>query len=148
LASGARANTVIVNANIKQLPAGQWIYYREQGGNDNSDSVQSFKGGFKFEIHIEEGEGNIYLFSIGRNFDDQNSYRVLFLDKETINISANGGDLKMQSLQATIRLMTWMIIAILSCRMNISKRPRHYIKRTLNIISKVIQQGSANCKSN
>jgi len=94
LASGARANTVIVNANIKQLPAGQWIYYREQGGNDNSDSVQSFKGGFKFEIHIEEGEGNIYLFSIGRNFDDQNSYRVLFLDKETINISADGGDFK------------------------------------------------------
>jgi len=93
-ALGAQANTVIVSAKIKELPAGQWIYYREQGGNDKSDSVQSVKGGFKFEIHIEEGEGNIYLFSIGRNFDDENSYRILFLDKGTINIAAEGTDFK------------------------------------------------------
>jgi hypothetical protein len=50
--------------------------------------LKVLKAGFKFEINIEEGEGDFYLFSIGRNFDDQNSYSVLFLDKDTINISA------------------------------------------------------------
>ena len=66
LISAANANVVVVNASIKELPAGKWIYYREQGGNDTRDSVQSFQGGFKFKIDINEGEGNNYLFSIER----------------------------------------------------------------------------------
>ncbi|WP_415157487.1 redoxin domain-containing protein [Parafilimonas sp.] len=90
----AKANTVTVNASIKELSAGKWVFYREQGGADKRDSVQSFKGGFKFQVNIEEGEGNEYLFSIGRNLDDRNSYIVLFLDKGTVNIKADSADFK------------------------------------------------------
>jgi len=50
----AKANIVIVNAKIKDLPAGKWIFYREQGGNDAMDSVKSFAGGFKFKIDIAD----------------------------------------------------------------------------------------------
>ena len=93
-ALGAKADTVIVEAGIKELPAGKWIYYREQGGNDARDSVLSFQGGFKFEINIEEGDGDLYLFSIERNFDDNNSLITLFLDKGTVHITAQGKDFK------------------------------------------------------
>ena len=86
----AKANIVIVNAQIKHLPAGKWIFYREQGGNDARDSVKSFAGGFKFKIDIGEGEGDLYLFSVGRNFDDPNSYTMVFLDKGIVNITGNG----------------------------------------------------------
>ena len=101
LISAANANVVVVNASIKELPAGKWIYYREQGGNDTRDSVQSFQGGFKFKIDINEGEGNNYLFSIERNFQDQNSYIRLFLDKGIVNITATGADFKDAKLSGT-----------------------------------------------
>jgi peroxiredoxin len=91
-AAFAQAGTVTVNASIKEMPAGKWIYYREQGGNDKRDSVQSQQGGFTFNIDINEGEGNIYLFSIGRDFNDRNSYIVLFLDNGQVNISADSAD--------------------------------------------------------
>lgn len=87
---GAKANIVVVNAQIKDLPAGKWIFYREQGGNDTRDSVKSFAGGFKFKIDIADGEGNLYLFSVERNYDDPNSYTEIFLDKGIVNITGNG----------------------------------------------------------
>lgn len=86
----AKANTVVVNAKIKDLPAGKWIFYREQGGGDARDSVKSVAGGFKFKIDVAEGEGNLYLFSVERNYDDPNSYTVIFLDKGIVNITGNG----------------------------------------------------------
>ena len=86
----AKANIVIINAKIKDLPAGKWIFYREQGGNDARDSVKSFAGGFKFKIDINEGEGNLYLISIERNFNNPNSYTEIFLDKGIVNITGNG----------------------------------------------------------
>jgi peroxiredoxin len=92
LTDSVKANTVAVVANIKELPAGKWIYYREQGGGDKTDSVQSFKGGFKFRITIDEGEGNNFLFSIGKNYNDEHSYILLFLDKGTVTITAAGKD--------------------------------------------------------
>lgn len=86
----AKANVVVVNAHIKNLPAGKWIFYREQGGNDAMDSVKSFAGGFKFKINVDEGEGNIYLFSIGRDDNNQDTYLDLYLDKGIVNITGNG----------------------------------------------------------
>ena len=90
----AKANIVIVNAQIKDLPAGNWIFYREQGGNDAMDSVKSFAGGFKFKIDIAEGEGNLYLISVERNYDNPDSYTEIFLDKGTVNITGEGPMLK------------------------------------------------------
>lgn len=86
----AQAGIVTVNASIKEMPAGKWIYYREQGGNDKKDSVQSKQGGFTFNIDINEGEGNIYILSIGKDFKDKDSYIILFLDKGQVNITADG----------------------------------------------------------
>ena len=86
----AKANVVLVNAQIKNLPAGKWIFYREQGGNNAMDSVKSFAGGFKFKINIEEGEGNLFLFSVERNYQDQDSYTEVFLAKGTVNITGKG----------------------------------------------------------
>ncbi|MBS1744915.1 MAG: AhpC/TSA family protein [Bacteroidetes bacterium] len=92
VAAFAQAGNVAVNASIKELPAGKWIYYREQGGNEKQDSVQSKQGGFTFNIDINEGEGNIYIFSIGKDFKDRNSYIVLFLDNGNVNITADSAD--------------------------------------------------------
>jgi hypothetical protein len=101
LVIGSKANIVTVNASIKELPAGKWIFYREQAGNDTKDSVQSIKGGFKFQIDIKEGEGNTYLFSIERNYNDQDSYIRLFLDKGTVNVTAEGADFKDAKISGT-----------------------------------------------
>ncbi len=90
LMGSAKANTVIVNAKIKDLPAGKWVFYREQGGNDLKDSVKSIAGGFTFKIDIGEGEGDLFLFSVERNFDDPDSYTEIFLDKGVVNIMGNG----------------------------------------------------------
>jgi peroxiredoxin len=90
----AKANIVVVNAQIKNLPAGKWIFYREQGGNDAMDSVKSFAGGFKFKIDIADGEGNLYLISVERNYQDPNSYTEIFLDKGIVNITGDGPLLK------------------------------------------------------
>jgi peroxiredoxin len=88
--ASVKANVVIVNAQIKNLPAGKWIFYREQGGNNTMDSVKSVAGGFKFKIDIAEGEGNLYLFSVERNYDNPDSYTEIFLDKGTVNITGDG----------------------------------------------------------
>jgi len=90
----SNANNIIVNASIKNLPAGKWIYYREQGGDDRKDSVQSVAGGFKFQLDIEEGKGNVFIFSIGKDFNVRNSYIVLFLDKGNVTIKADSADFK------------------------------------------------------
>ena len=86
----AKANIVTVNAQIKDLPAGKWIFYREQGGNDAMDSVKSFDGGFKFAIDVPEGEGNLYFFTVGRDYNDRDAGIIIFLDKGVVNITGNG----------------------------------------------------------
>ncbi|HMG67090.1 MAG TPA: TlpA disulfide reductase family protein [Chitinophagaceae bacterium] len=83
-------NIVWIKAKIKGLEANKWVYYREQGGNDRRDSVKSVPGGFTFKLNIAEGEGNEYFMSIGRNFEDRNSYIDFYLDKGTLYINGNG----------------------------------------------------------
>ena len=97
----AKANVVIVNAQIKNLPAGKWIFYREQGGNNAMDSVKSFAGGFKFKIDVEEGEGNFYLFSIEKNYDNPETRIFVFLDKGIVNITANDPSFKDAKISGT-----------------------------------------------
>ncbi|WP_257666333.1 AhpC/TSA family protein [Parapedobacter tibetensis] len=79
-----------VTAHIKNLPADQWVYYREQGGNDRRDSVKTELGGFSLSIPIAPGEGNMYLFSIGRNYRDPNSTLSLYLDPGNLSINGDG----------------------------------------------------------
>lgn len=79
-----------VIARIDGLPAGQWVYYREQGGDDKRDSVKTSAGGFSFHIPIEANEGNNYLFSIGHDFGDPNSVLFVYLDEGELDIVGNG----------------------------------------------------------
>ncbi len=97
----ANANVVVVNGQIKNLPADKWIFYREQGGNDAMDSVKSFAGGFKFKIDVGEGEGNFYLFSIEKNYDNPEMRIFIFLDKGIINITGNEPSFKNAKLSGT-----------------------------------------------
>lgn len=79
-----------VRASIRDLPADKWVFYREQGGNDKRDSVKTQAGEFSFHIPIETGEGNTYLFSIERNFEDANSMLFLYLDEGVLEITGDG----------------------------------------------------------
>ncbi|MFC3199143.1 redoxin domain-containing protein [Parapedobacter deserti] len=79
-----------ITASIKDLPADQWVYYREMGGNDQRDSVKTEAGGFSMSVPIAAGEGNTYLISIGRNYQDPNSTLLLYLDQGTLTINGDG----------------------------------------------------------
>ncbi|MBV9962565.1 MAG: AhpC/TSA family protein [Parafilimonas sp.] len=94
-----KANTVVVIASIKELPAGKWIFYREQGGSEQKDSIKSFEGGFKFKIDVDEA--NVYYFFIEKNYADKDSYISLFLDTGIVNITAAGADFKNAKLSGT-----------------------------------------------
>ena len=64
LAVQAQKNELIVQADIKDLKAGEWVYTRQMTG-DRWDSVKSEQGGFHLKIGIPPGEGSIYIFHIG-----------------------------------------------------------------------------------
>lgn len=80
----------IIQATIKDLAPGQWVYCREQGGANRFDSVKTVAGGFTFELNIPEGQGDGYMFSIGRDNLTQNSYLFAYLMKGRLVINGNG----------------------------------------------------------
>lgn len=91
-----------IRASIKDLPAGKWVYYREQGGNDKRDSVMTRAGGFTFKMNIKKGEGDAYFMSIGRDFDNRDSYLLFYLEGEgVIRITGNGPLFKEAKLSGT-----------------------------------------------
>ncbi len=91
LAAGyAQQAGLTLTARIEGLPADQWVYYREQGGSDKRDSAKTEAGGFTLSIPIGPGEGNTYMISIGRNYDDPNSMLVLYLDQGRLDIAGAG----------------------------------------------------------
>lgn len=89
-AAHAQQPGLTVTARIQGLPADQWVYYREQGGADRRDSVKSVADGFSFTIPIGAGEGNSYMISIGRNYNEPNSLLMPYLDQGQLNIEGSG----------------------------------------------------------
>ena len=94
ISTSTKANTILITAHLQNLSADKWIFYREQGGSNTTDSIKSIAGGFKFKITIEPGYGNMFLFSIGRDFNNPDSYIEIFLDKGNIIIAGTGADFK------------------------------------------------------
>ena len=87
-AAQAQQNTTIT-ATIKDLPAGQWVYWRSQGGDDRRDSVQTTAGGFTIKTNIAPGEADFYIIQIGKSYSD-NSVFLYYLDKGNITIKGDG----------------------------------------------------------
>lgn len=79
-----------ITAKIRDLPTGKWVYYREQGGSDKRDSVETEAGGFTLSIPIGAGEGNTYMISIGRDYQEANSLLMPYLQPGTLNITGDG----------------------------------------------------------
>ncbi|MET3879202.1 TlpA disulfide reductase family protein [Chitinophaga sp. OAE865] len=88
----AQQNTTIT-ATIKGLPAGEWVYWRSQGGQDRYDSVQTTAGGFTIKTNIPPGEGDFYTIKIGKPYGEHNSI-FYYLDKGNITIKGDGPEFK------------------------------------------------------
>lgn len=87
-AAQAQQNTTIT-ATIKNLPAGEWVYWRSQGDDDRRDSVQTTAGGFTIKTNIKTGEADFYVIRIGKSYDDY-SMTFYYLDKGNITIKGDG----------------------------------------------------------
>lgn len=59
-ATAQKANT-FVTGKLEGLSKDKWIYLMGFGGNFR-DSTQQTDKGFKFDLHIPEGEGDFYIF--------------------------------------------------------------------------------------
>lgn len=87
-AAYAQQNTTIT-ATIKDLPAGQWVYWRSQGNDDRRDSVQTTAGGFTIKTNIAPGEADFYIIQIGKKYGDNNMI-FYYLDKGNVAIKGDG----------------------------------------------------------
>jgi peroxiredoxin len=91
---------VTVNASIKGLKAGQWVYLIRIS-NMEKDSVKAEEGAFQFKKNIPDGEGDLYVLQIGRGhkvyngviYDDIPPISV-YLDDGTVTIKGNGPGFK------------------------------------------------------
>jgi peroxiredoxin len=88
---------VTVNAGLKGLKAGQWVYL-EKLSNMEKDSVQAEEGSFQFKMKIPDGEGDAYLIQIGNELENG---IIVYLDKGTVTIKGNGPGLKDAKLSGT-----------------------------------------------
>ncbi|MBS1919477.1 MAG: AhpC/TSA family protein [Bacteroidetes bacterium] len=105
LKATAQKPNVFVNANIKGIKFGDWVYYRTLGG-EMKDSVKTVQNGFRFKLNIPAGEGNIYLLQIGKGYQDNNT-SLVYLDKGTVNIKGKGPGFKDAKLSGTSSVKDW-----------------------------------------
>jgi peroxiredoxin len=88
---------VTVEADIKGLKAGQWVYLSELLG-EKKDSVKTKEEGFHFKINIPYGDGDIYSIKIGNGLENG---IMVYLDKGTVTIKGNGPGLEGVKLSGT-----------------------------------------------
>src|SRR5438552_19140355 len=81
----AQKANAFINARIKGLKAGEWVYCRNPQ-NGQRDSVLPKPDGFQFELYIPDGEGDIYLLQSGK--DGKQVIAFFYLEKGTVNITA------------------------------------------------------------
>jgi peroxiredoxin len=85
-------SNLIINATIKDLPAGSFVYWRKMGDND-FDSVKTEAGGFHIHTNIPPGEGNSYILRLGAKYTEA-AMLLLYLDKGVVNITGDGPQFK------------------------------------------------------
>jgi thiol-disulfide isomerase/thioredoxin len=84
----ARAqSTAEIRAQIKNLPAGEWVYFYPLYDNLGKDSIQSTAGGFSCHIHLTEAQP--YVIRIG-SAPAENSIVLLEVEKGTTLITGSG----------------------------------------------------------
>lgn len=82
-------NTVMIQASIKGLPAGEKVYYGS-AKNPAGDSVTTSSSGFTIHVHLTTDGGDLYVLQIGTDGNDDDARLVLYLDKGTVTITGNG----------------------------------------------------------
>ena len=83
---GLAQNNTTVHAEIKDLAAGQWVYWHSIMNSLQKDSVQTSAGGFTISMNIPEGDA--YVFQIGPY--KENSMLFSYIEKGKIDIKGDG----------------------------------------------------------
>jgi peroxiredoxin len=87
-AAFAQETNLWVHARIKDLKAGDRVYWRKIGDTEK-DSVKATDGGFDIRATVGEGEGNIYILQVGATYKEH-SVLLLYLDKGEVDIRGDG----------------------------------------------------------
>ncbi|MDF2514839.1 MAG: hypothetical protein K0R59_135 [Sphingobacterium sp.] len=90
----AQKTNTVVSGKLDNLPKEEWIYLSEFW-NDKKDSVQQTDKGFRFDLEIPEGQGNLYAIRVGKKgpLGEMNA-AFIFLEKGELNISGKTPILK------------------------------------------------------
>jgi peroxiredoxin len=92
LVSFGQKDQVVINAKIKGLEAGRWVYTRTF--NQFVDSVQTSEGKFTIKLPIQKGDGDVYLLMIDKKYEENNNFMILYLDRGLVNMSGDGPNFK------------------------------------------------------
>ena len=82
-------NNVTVNATLKGLDTGLWVYWYPMSNSEQRDSVKTGPGGFRMSLQILEGEGDAYIIRIGKKYVE-NSLTIVLLDKGAVTLRGDG----------------------------------------------------------
>jgi thiol-disulfide isomerase/thioredoxin len=82
-------NNVTVNASIKGLDSGQWVYWYPLTRSNQMDSLKTAPGGFQIKLQVPDGEADAYVVKIGKAYID-NGFVLLYLDKGMVSIEGSG----------------------------------------------------------
>jgi peroxiredoxin len=88
IAGSAQQPNLTIHAKIKDLKAGDLVYWRKIGDTEK-DSVRATDGGFDIRTTIARGEGNIYIIQVGTAYTEHSTL-LLYLDKGMVNINGDG----------------------------------------------------------
>jgi len=90
----AQKTNTILTGKLNNLPKEEWIYL-SGFGNGQKDSVQQTEKGFRFDLDIPEGEGDFYIFQVGKmKPTGEMNGAFIFLEKGKLNISGKSPLLK------------------------------------------------------
>ncbi|MVT09311.1 redoxin domain-containing protein [Chitinophaga tropicalis] len=101
LHSIAQDNTTI-NASVKGLEPGQWVYCYKMYDRDQKDSVKTSKDGFTLKLNIPAGQGDAYLLQIGSQYKE-NAMALFYLEPGKVTLKGEGPlfkDVKMSGQKA------------------------------------------------
>ena len=136
----AQQPNLTIHATIKDMKAGNWIYWRKISDTDK-DSVKTIDGGFDIRTSIAEGEGNIYIVQVGSAYTEH-SMQLLYLDKGTVNINQCS---TRPNCRAALLSLISMPTTILWIRTPYCMQRRNYTKKPISCIRTKTVPAWQNC---
>ncbi|MCL7989063.1 AhpC/TSA family protein [Sphingobacterium sp. lm-10] len=85
--SYAQDANVFITGKIVGVPADELLYLSTFGSSFR-DSTKQDENGFKFAIHIPEGEGQFYILQIGKDVQESGKTTFLFLERGKLRINS------------------------------------------------------------